>query len=75
MAVGGVNDEGDRELLRLLAGALLMDYDAVEGTGVVLPSRLYIEAAGAVRWMRIWLRFLMLSFLIGGGSTQRQGRQ
>ena len=29
--VGDVNDKGDRELLRQLAGAILMDYNAVEG--------------------------------------------
>ena len=29
-----------------------MDYDAVEGTGAVLPSRLYIEAEGAMRRMK-----------------------
>ena len=38
--IGSVND------VRQLTGAPLMDYDAVEGTGSVLPCRQYIEAAG-----------------------------
>ena len=45
--IGGVNDDGDRGLLRQLAGALLLDYDAVEGTGAVLPCRLYIKVTGS----------------------------
>ena len=35
--IGGVNDDGDRGLLRRLAGALLLNYDAAEGTGAVIP--------------------------------------
>ena len=33
--------------LRQLARALLLDYDAVEGTGAVPPCRQYIKAAGS----------------------------
>ena len=45
--IGGVNDDGDRGLIRRLAGAFLLNYDAVEGTGAVIPCRLYIESAGS----------------------------
>ena len=35
--IGGVNDDGDRGLLRWLAGELLLNYGAAEGTGAVIP--------------------------------------
>ena len=34
-------------LLRQLAGTLLLDYDAVEGTDAIPPCRQYIKAAGS----------------------------
>ena len=35
--IGGVNDNGDRGLLRRLAGSLLLNYSAAEGTCGVIP--------------------------------------
>ena len=43
--IGGVNDDGDRRLIRRLTGAFLLNYDTVEGTGAVIPCRLYIKSA------------------------------
>ena len=44
--IGGVDDEGDRRLLRRLNGALLLNYDVVEGTGHILQA-VYIESTGS----------------------------
>ena len=45
--ISGVNDDWDRGLVRQLTGAFLLNYDTVEGTGAVVPCRLYIESAGS----------------------------
>ena len=44
--IGGVDDDGDRRLLRRLNGALLLNYDVVEGTGHILQA-VYIESTGS----------------------------
>ena len=44
--IGGVNNDGDRGLIRRLTGVFLLNYDTVEGTGaIIIPYRLYIESA------------------------------
>ena len=65
--IGGVNDEVDKVLLHQLTGVLLLDYDAVEGTGTALPCRLYIEAAGSKTDEESG------KFFNVGSSTQRHG--
>ena len=49
--IGGVNDDGDRGLLRWLAGKLLLNYDAAEGTGAVIPCRLCTSSRRVVKQM------------------------
>ena len=49
--IGGVNNDGDRGLLRRLAGELLLNYDAAEGTGAVIPCRLCTSSRRIVKRM------------------------
>ena len=50
--IGGVNDNGDRGLLRRLAGELLLNYEADEGTGLdTIPCRLCTSSRRVVKQM------------------------
>ena len=44
--IRGDRDDGDGKLLRRLDGAMLLDYDAKNEIGAVLPHRLYIKETG-----------------------------
>ena len=61
--IGGVNGDGDRGLLRRLAGELLLNYDAAEGTGAVIHCRLCTSSRQVVKQMAS-----LAVVLIGGAA-------
>ena len=73
--IGGVNNDGDRGLLRRLAGELLLNYDAAEGTGAVIPCRLCTSSRRIVKRMTsLAVVFNVLFYHLRRGP-QQQGRQ